>query len=158
MLLDRPSLKKVWTPLPISTIRAECQTWFQSVCEIIPVEFKRLLDCVTQIKVVANLRDLAFTTLRVIFFFHLNIINNFNWPRDLNRTGRTVCKPMEWPYAATVGLKCLYMGWTVSTGLCGQNRSSHSNTFGRCSRCDAAVCFAKLQQIRFEGLVMDRDS
>lgn len=61
----RPSTKEVWTPLPISTIRSEFQNWFQKIRELVPKELNHLLSVVSQIKTLASLRDLAFTTLQV---------------------------------------------------------------------------------------------
>ena len=62
---NRPSLKKTWTPLPLSSVRSECWNWYQSLRQWIPQEIHHLLSCVDHIKTLANLRDTAFSTLQV---------------------------------------------------------------------------------------------
>jgi len=61
----RPSLKEAWSPLSLDTVRNECQNWFSSIRLWIPQEFHRLLGSVDHIKTLANLRDIAFSTLQV---------------------------------------------------------------------------------------------
>ncbi|KAI9554525.1 hypothetical protein GHT06_019798 [Daphnia sinensis] len=60
----RPSTKEVWTPLPISHIRSEFQKWFHTIRDVIPKELHQLLSCVSHIKTLASLRDLAYNTLQ----------------------------------------------------------------------------------------------
>ena len=74
----RPSLKEAWQPLSIAVIRQECQKWFDTACHWVSSEFARLLDCVTQIKTLANFRDTAYLTIQVIviiaFYFSSTLL------------------------------------------------------------------------------------
>jgi|688.fasta_scaffold1019461_2 hypothetical protein len=80
---SRPSTKEVWTPLPISQIRNEFQNWFQTIRELVPKELNQMLSCVSNIKTLASLRDLAFTSLQVFFKFSCSIgvcTTQLSWP------------------------------------------------------------------------------
>ena len=61
----RPSINEAWNSLPISTIRRECQNWFETVRQLVPDEMDRLLVCLSQIKALAALRDSAYSTMQV---------------------------------------------------------------------------------------------